>query len=227
MSDVVAFRAKELRRGEHVVLRDVDLHLQRGGFHCIIGANGTGKTSLLRAMCGDPIPGVDLLTIDGHETKGLDAAHLAELRAVLPQTLAPAFPYVVRDVVGWGAYVRGGAEDAEVDAVMSQLGIADLADRAVTRLSGGQWARVRIAQAFLQRPAVLFADEPDAALDRSARHMLFNALAESHQTVVAVTHDLESARRYATHIIGLRDGQVAFHRDCADVSAEDCEALWD
>ena len=227
MSDVVEFRAAELRRGEHVVLRNVELHLERGGFHCIIGANGSGKTSLLRALCGDPVGGVDVLSIDGHDAKGLDAAHLAELRAVLPQSLAPLFPYTVRDVVAWGAYVRGGADDADVDAVMAQLGVTDLAQRAVTRLSGGEWARVRIAQAFLQKPAVLFADEPDAALDRSVSHRLFQALADSHQTVVMVTHDLESARRFATHLIGIRNGGVAFHRPPSEVTIEDCEALWE
>lgn len=227
MPDVVEFCAPELRRGDNTVLRNVELRLERGGFHCIIGANGSGKSTLLRALCGDPIPGVEVLRIDGHDALGLDAAHLAELRAVLPQSQVPLFPYSVRDVISWGAHVRGGAGADELDAVMSQLGVSDLADRAVTRLSGGEWARVRIAQAFLQRPAVLFADEPDAALDRSVSHRLFRALAESQQTVVMVTHDLESARMFATHLIGLRDGALAFHRPTAEVSLGDCEALWE
>lgn len=227
MPDVLHLRVPVLRRGGHTVLTDVDLGIERGSFQCIIGANGTGKTSLLRAMCGDLADGVETLAIDGHDAHGLDVAHLAALRAVLPQTLAPRFPYRVRDVVSWGAYVHGGAQPGAVDAAMDHVGIRALADRPVTALSGGEWARVRIAQALLQRPAVLFADEPDAALDRAASRALFATLATSEQTVVAVTHDIDLARRYATHIIGLRGGRIAFQRPAGDVSIEDCEALWE
>lgn len=226
MSDVLHVRVPVLRRGDHVVLRDVDLSIARGSFQCIVGANGTGKTSLLRAMSGDHVDGVEILTIDGHNAHGLDVTHLAGLRAVLPQALAPRFPYAVRDVVSWGAYVHGGASQTDVDAALERVGILPLAARPVTSLSGGEWARVRIAQAVLQRPAVLFADEPDAALDRAASRALFAMLAASEQTVVAITHDIDLAKRYATHIIGLRGGGVAFQRAAADVSVEDCEALW-
>lgn len=226
MSDVLHLRVPQLRRGEHVVLRDVDLRIERGSFQCIVGANGTGKTSLLRAMSGDLVEGVEVLDIDGHDAHGLDVAHLAALRAVLPQALAPRFPYAVRDVVSWGAYVHGGASAAEVDAALQRIGVQALADRPVTALSGGEWARVRITQAMLQRPSVLFADEPDAALDRAASHSLFAMLAASEQTVVAVTHDIDLAKRYATHIIGLRAGRIDFQRPATEVSIDDCEALW-
>ena len=226
MSEVLHIRVPELRRGTNVVLRDVDVHIERGSFHCIVGANGTGKSSLLGAMSGDLVDGVETLVIDGHDAHGLDVSHLAQLRAVLPQALAPRFPYAVRDVVSWGAYVHGGATAVEVDAALTRLGIQSLAERPVTVLSGGEWARVRIAQALLQRPAVLFADEPDAALDRAASRSLFSMLAASEQTVVAVTHDIDMARRYATHIIALTSGGIAFHRPVDAVPAEDCEALW-
>ena len=73
---------------------------------------------------------------------------------------------------------------------------------------------------------MLFADEPDAALDRAASRGLFEMLAHSDQTVVAVTHDIDLARRHATHIIGLRGGRIEFQRPAAEVSADDCEALW-
>ena len=226
MPEVLHLRVPVLRRGEHTVLTDVDLRIGRGSFQCIIGANGTGKTSLLRAMCGDFTDGVEALTIDGHDAHGLDGAHLAALRAVLPQALAPNFPYTVRDVASWGAFVHGGARADAVEAALERVGILALAERPVTALSGGEWARVRIAQALLQRPAVLFADEPDAALDRAASRGLFEMLAHSDQTVVAVTHDIDLARRHATHIIGLRGGRIEFQRPAAEVSADDCEALW-
>ena len=87
-------------------------------------------------------------------------------------------------------------------------------------------SRVRIAQALLQRPSVLFADEPDAALDRAASHARFAMLAASDETVVAVTHDIDLAKRCASHVIGLRAGRIAFQRPAAEVSVEDCEALW-
>lgn len=226
MPDVLHLRVPVLRRGGHTVLTDVDLRIERGSFQCVIGANGTGKTSLLRAMCGDLTEGVETLTIDGHDAHGLDVAHLAALRAVLPQSLAPRFPYTVRDVASWGAFVHGGAQPDEVDAALESVGIRALAERPVTSLSGGEWARVRIAQALLQRPAVLFADEPDAALDRAASRGLFEMLGHSGQTVVVVTHDIDLARRHATHIIGLQAGRIAFQRPAVEVSADDCEALW-
>ena len=226
MSDVLHLQAAQLRRGDHVVLREIDLTIERGTFQCIVGANGTGKTSLLTAMSGDLVDGVEALTIDGHNAHGLDVRHLAHLRSVLPQALAPRFPYAVRDVVSWGAYVHGGATAEDVDDALNRMGIRALAERPVTVLSGGEWARVRIAQALMQRPAVLFADEPDAALDRAASHALFAMLAQSEHTVVAVTHDLELAKRYASHIIGLRNGRIEFQRPAPAVTIEDCEALW-
>lgn len=73
---------------------------------------------------------------------------------------------------------------------------------------------------------MLFADEPDAALDRAASHARFAMLAASDETVVAVTHDIDLAKRCASHVIGLRAGRIEFQRPATAVSIADCEVLW-
>jgi phosphonate transport system ATP-binding protein len=113
---------------------------------------------------------------------------------------------------------------------LGQVGLAHLADRRAGTLSGGQAQRVAIARALLQRPLVLLADEPVASLDPEAANEIMRLLRRlAHDeglAVLCVLHQVDLAFAYADRVVGMRDGQVAFDRQRAQLAMDDVQDLY-
>lgn len=138
-----------------------DIEISAGSMVALIGPNGSGKTSLLRALAA--IEGVaDQLRIDGLDLAAVPPARLPRLLSFLPASRDIAWPIRARDVVRLGAE---GVELARIDALLSQLELEGLADRPVSHLSTGERARVLLARALAARPSLLLLDEPLSNLD--------------------------------------------------------------
>ncbi|ACJ01204.1 heme ABC transporter ATP-binding protein [Rhodospirillum centenum] len=214
--------ASDLRivQGGRTLLDRVDLSLDPGAFTVILGPNGAGKSTLLRALCGDLKPARGRVTLDGADVWRLGPVELARRRAVLPQDISVSFPFPAREVVGWGVRdLPPAAADALVARALAAADAAHLADRPVTRLSGGERRRVHLARALAQawaadRPdlrAVLLLDEPTAGLDPRHQHLVLRLaadLARQGMAVAAVLHDLDLAARYADRVMLLADGRL-------------------
>jgi iron complex transport system ATP-binding protein len=187
-------------------LMATDLVVEHPELVCLVGPNGSGKTSLLHALAGVGAP-AGRVWIGGLERSAADPAARRRLLAYLPASREAAWPLTVRDLVALGLPSR--ASRGEADWAIEALDLQHLADRRVDRLSTGERSRALIARALAPRPKLLLLDEPVANLDPLWQLKLMDLLkgtASQGQAVVLALHDLDLAARYADRLI-VMDGR--------------------
>lgn len=220
-------KVKDLRvsYGKTEVLKGINLTIRPGEKVFIGGANGSGKTTLLKALSGI-IPYAGQVLVDGKEVSSMKRKEVAKLIALMPQTSDIYFPYTVNETVLLGTYASAGnsffgnnAKDVQFAVkCMEDCDVLDLKDRHLDELSGGQLQRVLLARTFAQGSPFLFLDEPGNNLDIKYRAELCDKLnswaagktGDINNTLVAVFHDLEQAKRCCTRAVMLKDGKVIF-----------------
>ena len=183
-----------IREGREIIY-DYSEQIPAGSITVIVGPNGCGKSTLLAAIAGDIAPDKGTITIDENHPILTSASTLAGIRAMAIQNQSFTLGFTVREIVQMGG---------EPDDVLEALGLAEIADRVVTTLSGGESQRVAIAQAIAQRTPVLLLDEPLAAQDVNSRKKiiaLLQQLADSGTTVVVVAHSTETELTWADKVI--------------------------
>jgi iron complex transport system ATP-binding protein len=205
--------------GGREVVRGVSAEFEGGGLVALVGPNGAGKTSLLRAITG-VLPHHGRIALGGRPLGELPRAERARAVGYLPQGHVAHWPLAARDIVALGRAPHGApdpgrlrpADEAAVARAMRLTGVAELADRPVTELSGGERARVALARVLATEAEVVLADEPTAALDPRFQLEIVRALraaAEAGALVVAVTHDLALAARFAGRVLVMDGGRIA------------------
>src|SRR5690625_152955 len=187
-------------------------------FTVIVGPNGCGKSTLLKALARVLTPRAGSVMLDGNPITSYSGKNIARRLSLLPQAPLAPDAITVHDLVGRGRYPYQGlfsqwsSEDtAAVSAALHATGVAEFADRPVGELSGGQRQRVWIAMTLAQQTEIMLLDEPTTFLDIAHQVDVLDLCATLHdegRTLVAVLHDLNSAARYATHLIVMQDGQV-------------------
>ncbi|MFT4188625.1 MAG: metal ABC transporter ATP-binding protein [Aeromicrobium sp.] len=214
-----------VRYGEVTALDGVDLSIQSGCVCGLIGMNGAGKSTLFKAIMGVVAPDTGDVRIAGLSPA---QARRAGVVGHVPQAedVDWTFPVSVRDVVTMGRYRRTGwtrrprrADRAVVDEALERVGLADLADRQIGRLSGGQRKRAFVARGLAQEARVLLLDEPFAGVDQSSQEtmrLVLRELAADGGTVFVATHDLELLPRLADEAVLLMR-RVIVHDDPAVV----------
>nr|WP_254537949.1 ATP-binding cassette domain-containing protein [Halomarina sp. BCD28] len=200
------------------ILRDVSFDAERGTFVALVGPNGAGKTSLLRTVNGVLTPDDGRVLVDGEAVEGLSARAVARRVATVPQDTSLAFDFPVREVVAMGRSAHRGRfertteEDrAAVDRALDRAEVADLADRSVGTVSGGERQRVLLARALAQETPALLLDEPTASLDinHQVRTLsLVRSLVGEGRTALAAIHDLDLAARFCDALVVVADGRV-------------------
>lgn len=201
-------------------LGPVTLNVAPGDCWSIVGPNGAGKTTLLRLMAGLTRPSTGKILLGEHVLHALPSRERARRLAMVPQRVTHDLDLTARELVLLGRYPHRAfglfesAEDERIaERAMAVTETLAFADRRMYTLSGGEAQRVHIAAALAQEPAVLLLDEPTSSLD--LRHQLgIHALlrrraAEDALAVVVVTHDVNLALRFSTHVLLLNDGDVA------------------
>lgn len=199
---MISMHDVRIRFGEVEALKGVSIRVARGEFVALVGPNGSGKTTLLRAMHG-------LLRIRG--TRTLDGA--AGRQAMVFQR-----PFVMRLSVRnnlrlalWLAGVPRPQWDERCSAALQRVTLQGLEERPARALSGGQQQRLAIARAWAMQPSLLFLDEPTASLDPAAKkevEALLAGFAADGMTLVMSTHNLGQAKRLATRVVYLEDGEI-------------------
>lgn len=207
-----------LRLDGRYVLQDIGLRFNSCCLTVMVGPNGAGKSSLMRLLAGLSRPDDGAVRLAGMALDTLSATERARQIAYVPQDRSLVWPMPVRDLVMLGRLPHGAtcerasvADWQAVDEALERTRISDLAQREVTRLSGGEKARVMLARALATRAPVLLVDEPIAALDPHHQWVIMELLkqeAASGAIVVAVLHDLALAARFADHLVMLDHGQV-------------------
>lgn len=217
--------------GKNKILNNINLVINPGEKVFIGGANGSGKTTLLRVLSG-LIPHEGEVLIDGKEVSSMRRKDIAKLIALMPQTNEIYFPYTVNETVLLGTYATSGNSLFGTDPKAAQFAIKCMEDcgvlefkaRHLDELSGGQLQRVLLARTFAQRSPFLFLDEPGNNLDIKYRAELCDKLnswaagktGDIDNTLVAVFHDLEQAKRCCTRAVMLKDGRIVFDGDIND-----------
>ena len=186
------------------VLKGIDFSAQKAEVVAIMGASGAGKSTLLQILGTLSTPDAGTLVIDGVEVSSLRGDRLAEFRnrrlgfVFQFHHLLPEFTALENVMIP--AFIAGRSrKDAQTEAtaLLTDLGLSERLNHKPSELSGGEQQRVAIARALINRPAVLFADEPSGNLDSKTKaelHGLFFDLRDKYgQTIVIVTHDPELA----------------------------------
>jgi len=203
--NMISAKGIEKSFGTLKVLKGVDLEVSAAEVISIMGASGAGKSTFLQILGTLSTPDGGSLVIDGTDVLKLKGNALAEFRnrrlgfVFQFHHLLPEFTALENVMIP--AFIAGRSrKDAEKSAVelLTDLGLADRLNHKPSELSGGEQQRVAIARALINRPAVLFADEPSGNLDSRTKeelHNLFFRLRDKYgQTIVIVTHDPELAK---------------------------------
>ncbi len=210
------------------VVKDLSFEVPAGGRLCILGPNGCGKTTLLRALAG-LLPHEGKVTAEGRDLAAMNRRQLARTVALLSQISSVYFSYTVYETVLMGRYAHqtGGAfsgpgpEDRAIALeCMERTGVADLRDRQVTELSGGQLQRVFLARTFAQQPRIILLDEPTNHLDLKYQVELVQELkawaAGDGRCVVGVLHDVNLALDLADLFLLMEEGRARYFGPAAE-----------
>jgi ABC-2 type transport system ATP-binding protein len=199
------------RFGSVQALDAVDLEVRQGEFFGLLGPNGAGKTTLISALAGLVRPDAGSLSVMGHDVQAGYRAARRQL-GVVPQELVFDPFFTVREALKiQSGYFGIGDNDAWIDEILDNLGLASKANSNMRMLSGGMKRRVLVAQALVHRPPVIVLDEPTAGVDVELRQSLWQfirRLNEAGTTVVLTTHYLEEAENICNRIAMLQAGRV-------------------
>ena len=186
---------------------EISLGVGQGEILCLLGPNGCGKTTLFRTLLGLLPPLAGSIMLDGDDLASLPRSTIARRIAYVPQAHMTAFPFMVADIVlmgrtaATGLFSRPGGKDRGIAmAALERLGIADLAERDYTTLSGGQRQLVLIARALAQQAGIIVMDEPTASLDFANQSLVLAEIAKLARAeeeeacgILLSTHDPDQA----------------------------------
>ena len=205
------FECKDVTLGyeNKVVAKNLNFKIDQGDYLCVVGENGTGKSTLIKTLLGliKPLKGEVMANVQGKNHKGV---------GYLPQQTQAQkdFPASVWEVVLSGVLNNdhrcpfyNKKDKAEAEKNMEKLNILDLKKRCYRELSGGQQQRVLLARALCATDSVLILDEPVTGLDPAASMEFYETIKDLNKkenvTIIMVSHDIKNALNYATHILHL------------------------
>lgn len=183
------------------------------GVYGLLGVNGAGKTTLMRMLCTLIRPTSGVITCNGQDIFQLDGAYRRVL-GYLPQELGFYPEFSVEDYLGYVASIKGirpALAKRRIPELLRQVGLAEVKDRKMKKLSGGMKRRAGIAQAMLNDPKILVLDEPTAGLDPNERIRFRNLISElsRERLVLLSTHIVSDVEYIADKILLMRDGKIS------------------
>jgi cell division transport system ATP-binding protein len=207
----------KIYKGEVVALRDAGLDIQKGEFVFLVGASGSGKSTMLRLMNREETPDKGRVWVAGKDIAELSSWKVPYLRrniGTVFQDFKLLSGKTVRENVGFALEVIGRPKHvikSQVPAILELVGLAKKLDRYPHELSGGEQQRVSIARAFVNRPLILLADEPTGNLDPDTSQgimKLLDRINRTGTTVVMATHDRSIVDSMRRRVIELDRGVI-------------------
>lgn len=228
----------QIRRGQKVVLAEINLDVRPGEVLGVLGPNGAGKSTLLGALCGDLQPSSGQVWLEQRALADWSGVERAQRLAVLPQVSTLDFAFQVEEVVGMGRlpYQSGRVRDEEIiAAALAAADVGHLQGRGYLSLSGGERQRVHLARVLAQLwpgqgGQTLLLDEPTSMLDPLHQHTTLQAVrefADRGAAVLVILHDLNLAARYCDRLLLLHNGRPqALDSPAAVLRPEPLKALF-
>lgn len=205
--------------GAKSIVENVSFDLPFGKIIALLGANGAGKTTVLKSLNGNLPTANGAILLDGKNIEDYSRREIARKIAVIAQETETRFPVSVLEFVLAGRFAHGAAfgweTDADVQIALENLEKCDLSgyeNRLMNELSGGERQRVVLARALTTRAEILLLDEPTANLDLAHQALLFRLIKErcelNNNAAIVITHDLNLAAEFADEIILLKNGAI-------------------
>lgn len=203
---------------DRMILKDISFSLETQDILCLLGPNGTGKTTLLRCLLALNKMKSGRIEIDGYDLTKANTKKRAEMMAYVPQATVMAFPYEAREIVLMGRVThlasggRAAKEDRkQVDEAMEKLGIRHMSRALFNEMSGGERQMILIARALVQQAKILVMDEPTANLDYSNQVKMLQVikdLAEQGYSILMTSHFPDHAFLACNRAVLMRDGYI-------------------
>lgn len=236
MSALLELEGVTLTLGDREVLHDVSFRVQSGETKVILGASGSGKTTILKLVLGLTRPDRGAIRINGQDIARLSERDLQrccrQQMAMVFQNAALFDSLTVRENVGYRLWEQGTLPDKDIDTIVADslrfVGLDDVLEKMPGELSGGMRKRVGIARALASGAQVILYDEPTAGLDpinTCVISQLILDLKAKHATQIVVTHDIQTAQRVADSILMIQRGRVVFEGSPADLHRSDNPAV--
>ncbi len=198
-------------KGDFQALNNVSLDIEEGEFFGLLGPNGAGKTTLISILAGLARASSGRVTVLGHDVQS-DFASARQRLGIVPQELVFDPFFNVRETLRiQSGYFGIRNNDAWIDELLENLGLADKASANMRQLSGGMKRRVLVAQALVHKPPIIVLDEPTAGVDVELRQTLWHFIARLNKqghTVLLTTHYLEEAEALCSRVAMLKRGQI-------------------
>ncbi|BBF43458.1 ferrichrome transport ATP-binding protein FhuC [Lachnospiraceae bacterium KM106-2] len=213
---------------DKIIIDSMNLEIPKGEITMIIGSNGCGKSTLIKSVGRILKPRKGEIFINGENIKKQATKELAKKMAVLPQNPKVPAGLLVKELVAYGRFPYQSAfgslsdyDREKIDWAMEATNVKEFADRPIDSLSGGQRQRAWIAMAIAQDTEILILDEPTTFLDMAHQLEILMLLRklnkEYHTTIIMVLHELNNATKFATHLVGMKQGKVMFSGKPVDV----------
>ncbi len=210
-----SIRIKALDGGydDNAILKGISLDLSSGGFTAIAGPNGAGKSTLLKYLIKELGCPDDTVYLFDSDINSLKQKEIAKLISFQGQFIPKSDEFTVREAVALGRFAYGDVESnsTAVSEALRMTGIEHLADKLVTRISGGEFQLAMLARTICQDTRILALDEPVNNLDPRHQSLLLGLLkrlAGEGRTILCVLHDLNAIMQNCTSCILLKDGEV-------------------
>ena len=199
-------------------LNGVDLDIYQGEILCLLGTSGSGKSTLLNMIAGLDRPTEGTIQIGNVDFTGLSEAKVTHFRQLYVGFVFQSYNLIptlsALDNVALGLIFKGVPKkerDKQSMEILEKVGLGDRIHHKPSEMSGGQQQRVSIARAFVDKPRIVFADEPTGNLDTKTSFEVMNLMCQMardyNQTLIIVTHDVDTSI-YADRIVELRDGKI-------------------
>ena len=215
MDSAIAFDGTSKRyRSGTLALREVTWSIPVGARACLLGPNGSGKTTSIRLLQGALTPTTGWVSLLGHEVNGPHYADARRQCGIVPQNAGMYSDFTTGEYLELARRLYGRGDVARA---LEAFGLGDQRDKRLAQLSGGFQRRVVVAAALLSEPAVLLLDEPTVGLDPVAARDVHNYLREAMEgrTTLLCTHNLAEAEALCNDVIILRAGEVLLHEPLA------------
>ncbi|MEM0130247.1 MAG: ABC transporter ATP-binding protein [Thermoplasmatales archaeon] len=199
--------------GKKVAVQGFNLRINEGDHIILMGPNGSGKTTVLKAILG-LVPHRGEIRIDGRDVSNLSRRELARKVAYVPQIFSTLYAFSVREFISMGLYSltkEWSSDDERVSEAINRVGLWELRDRNISNISGGELQKAVIARALVQDSKYIMMDEPTAHLDiKSTKEVLEIVDALDEKGLIIVSHDISALNKINGTLVLMKDGKLRY-----------------